>query len=138
MYHLKIGTTNWHVADRDKIFINGNWEVVEITPESLNMQLKAVYFCATNQHRWGKGLTIADAKKAAGLTTKTHEKKCEFYVMAVIFNEPTKDELDNLLMCITANQIDGSPQYYKDERTAEDTKMISEKHLGWLTVEKNY
>jgi hypothetical protein len=104
----------------------------------MNLQLKAVFFCATNQHRWGKGLTIADAKKNACIKTKADEKKCEFYVMAAMFNDPTKEQLDNLCMCITANHVDGSPEFYKDARTKEDDDMINEKLVGWVTIEKNY
>lgn len=104
----------------------------------MNYNLNAAYFCATSAHRWGKGLSIKEAKKNAGLTTKAQEKKCQFYVMAAIFNNPTPTELNNLLACITANSIEGSPQYYQDNRTDEDTKMIIEKHIGWLQVEKNY
>lgn len=104
----------------------------------MNLLLKAVYYCATNAHRWGKGLTVTEAKKNAGITTKASEKKVQFYVSSAIFNDPTPEELKNLLACITANEIDGSPKYYDYERTEEDNKMINEKHVGWLTVEKNY
>lgn len=104
----------------------------------MNLTLQAVFFCATDAQRWGKGYTIAEAKKSAGITSKAHEKKVQFYVMAAVFNDPTKDELNNLFACVTANNIDGSPQYYNDERTEKDTAMITAKHVGWLTVEKNY
>lgn len=104
----------------------------------MNMTLKAVYFCATNQQRWGKGYSAAEAKKNAGLTNKASEKSCEFYVMAAIFDNPTDFELKNLFACITANQIDGSAKYYDSDRTQEDSDMINTKHVGWLTIEKNY
>ncbi len=102
----------------------------------MNMNLKAVYYCATNGMRWGKGYTIAEAKKNAGIVTK--KPSSQYYVQAALFNEPTEDELNNLFSCITANNIDGSACYYKDGRTEEDTNMINEKHVGWLIVEKNY
>lgn len=104
----------------------------------MNLQLAAVYFCATNQQRWGKGYTIEEAKKNAGIKTKAMEKHCEFYVQAAMFNDPTPGELENLFACITANQVDGSPQYYRDNRTDEDSKMILDKHVGWITIEKNF
>lgn len=113
--------------------------LAEIWPKKVatNLTLKAVYFCATNKNSWGKGYTVAEAKKNAGLK-KADEKKTQFYVMAAIFNNPTSSELDNLFACITANQVSGSPEYYKDGRTDEDTDMILDKHVGWLTIEKNY
>lgn len=104
----------------------------------MNLTLTAIYYCATNRNSWGKGYSIADAKSSAGIKSKTDEKRCEFYVMAALLNEPSKPELVNLFDCITANQIDGSPEYYKGGRTEEDTAMILAKHVGWLTVEKNY
>lgn len=106
-------------------------------PTPQNLSLKAIYYCATNRNAWGKGLSIADAKKAAGLK-KTDEKKCQFYVMAAMFNNPSADELSNLLSCITADPFSGSPQYYRDDRTDEDTLMINTYHVGWVTIEKNF
>lgn len=100
----------------------------------MNLTLAAVYYCATNANTWGKGLTIAEAKKNAKVTSKTKQ----YYVMAAILNEPTEDELKNLRDCITANEVSGSPEYYKGNRSQEDTDMIQAKHVGWLTVEKNY
>lgn len=137
-YHLKIAASNYHVSDKDSILLFNGWTDVEINIESMNLSLKAVYFCATNQHRWGKGYSLAEAKKNAGLTSNVQEKRCQFYVMAAILNDCTKEELDNIFACITANQIEGSPEYYKDGRTEEDTAMINKLHVGWLTVEKNY
>lgn len=104
----------------------------------MNLNLKAIYYCATNARTWGKGRTISEAKKNACLHSRADEKKRQFYVMAALFDDPTTEELENLFACITADQIDGSPKYYDAERTEEDTKMIKEKHIGWLTVEKNY
>jgi hypothetical protein len=101
----------------------------------MNLELKAVYFCATNQNQWGKGYTISEAKKNAGIKSST---KMQYYIMAAVFNNPSQPELDNLFACITADNISGNPQYYQDNRTAEDTKMIDDKHVGWLTIEKNY
>lgn len=102
----------------------------------MNLSLSAVYFCTTNAQRWGKGLTIAEAKKNAGITTA--KPKVQYYVMAAILNKPNVAELKNLLSCITANNFTGGPEYYRDNRTDADTAMINEKHVGWLTVEKNY
>lgn len=102
----------------------------------MNLQLKAVYFCATNHHRWGKGYTPAEAKKNAGITVS--KPKCEYYVQAAMLDNPTEEELKNLHDCITANAIDGSPHYYQDDRKQEDTDMINAKHVGWITIEKNF
>lgn len=104
----------------------------------MNLNLKAVYYCATNNQRWGKGYTIADAKKAAGLLNKSQETRpgFQFYVQAAVFNDPTPDELKNLFACITADQISGGPVYYQDDRTQADTDMINAKHVGWLMIEK--
>lgn len=104
----------------------------------MNLTLNAIYFCATSNHNFGKGYTVAEAKKAALLQTKKDEKRCQFYVMAAILNEPTEEELKNLFSCITGNPINGSPEYYKDNRTEEDNNMINAKHVGWLIIEKNY
>lgn len=102
----------------------------------MNLNLKAVYYCATNGNRWGKGYTIKEAKGNAGV--KGAKPNGQYYVQAALFNDPTDAELKNLLACIVANSIDGSAQYYQDGRTEEDAKMITEKHVGWLTIEKNY
>ena len=102
----------------------------------MNLPLKAVFFCVTNQNRWGKGYTIAEAKKNAGITTKAQEKKLQYYVQAAMFDDPSKEELDNLFACITANGISGSPEYYRDGRTEEDTEMINRFHVGWCMIEK--
>lgn len=99
----------------------------------MNLVLKAVYFCFTNEQSWGKGYTIAEAKKNAGL--KGAKPKQQFFVMAALLNDPTPDELKNLYSCITANAVSGNPEYYRDNRTDEDTAMIDAKHVGWLTIE---
>lgn len=104
--------------------------------EPMNFILKAVYYCATNGNRWGKGYTIKEAKRNAGIITA--KPSCEYYVMAAMLKDPGEKEFENLYACITANPIDGSPEYYTRERTEEDDKMILKYHVGWLTVEKNY
>ena len=114
------------------------WTDVEIAIDYWNLQLNAIYYCATSGHTYGKGNTIKEAKSLAGIHTKADEKRHQFYVMAAILNNPTKEELENMRAYITANQMSGSPEYYKDNRTAEDTAMINKLHVGWLTVEKNY
>jgi len=102
----------------------------------MNLKLKAVYFCATANRRWGKGYTVKEAKKNAGITGAG--KGLEFYVQAAIFNDPSPEELENLCACITADQISGGPIYYRDDRSEEDTKMINDRQVGWLMIEKNY
>lgn len=102
----------------------------------MNLNLKAVYVCVTNAHRWGKGYTIEAAKAAAGLP-KT-EKGTQYYVQAAMFDDPTDSELANLKDCINVNPIDGSPCFYSDKRLKEDTEMIKDKHVGWIIIEKNY
>jgi len=99
----------------------------------MGKQVKAIFFVATAAQRWGKGLTLEKAKQGAGMTKST--KGLEYFALAAILDNPTDDELANLLMCVTANQMDGSAHYYRDDRTEEDTKMIEEKHIGWLTIE---
>lgn len=106
----------------------------------MNLNLKAVYVCVNNAGRWGKGLTIAEAKKNAGMRPHSPQKsKIEYYVQAALFNSEgmTNEEFENLKDCITVNNISGSPEYYKDNRTTEDTDMITKYHVGWLTVESN-
>lgn len=103
----------------------------------MNLNLKAVYYCATAGQRWGKGYSHTEAKKNAGITTKGQEKSTKFFVMAAIFDNPTEAELKNLFACITADQINGGPIYYRDERAEADTEMINAKHVGWLTIESN-
>lgn len=100
----------------------------------MNLTLKSIYFCATNRNNWGKGYTIASAKKNA----KVLGKSDRYHVFAAIFNNPNEDQLKNLFTCIASNPIDGSPQYYSDDRTKEDDDMIKEFHIGWLIVDKNY
>lgn len=104
----------------------------------MNFNLKAVYVCVTAAHRWGKGKTIKEAKKNASLTTKAQEKSLQFYVQAAVFNNPTDAELDHIFGFIQTNSIDGTPKYYDDNRTEEDTEQINRLHVGWLMVEKNF
>lgn len=107
----------------------------------MNLALKAVYYCATSNHRWGKGLTIDAAMNAAGITkgilpASSKVKQPDYYIQAAVLNNPSDEELDNLRKCITANPIDGSPQYYTDGRTDEDTEMITRCHVGWVVIYK--
>lgn len=115
-------------ADQFNLIVSGK--------KPMNFTLKAVYYCATNGNRWGKGYTISEAKKNAGIIKA--KPSCDYYVMAAILNDPGEKEFENLYTCITANPIDGSPEYYTRERTEKDNKMILKYHVGWLTVEKNY
>jgi len=98
----------------------------------MNLILKAIYVCRTNEGYWGKGYTIAEAKKKANFKTK-----CKYHINAALFDNPSPEELKNLFSCITVNGA-GELQYYQDNRTEKDTKIIGEKHVGWLTVESNY
>lgn len=97
----------------------------------MNLQLKAIFFCVTNGNRWGRGYSIAEAKKNAGVKRGT-----QYYIQAAMFNDPSKTELDNLFACITACNISGSPKFYDDGRTEEDTEMIKRLHVGWCMIEK--
>lgn len=99
----------------------------------MNLVLKAIYVCITNSGNYGKGYTLAEAKKAAKFKVGP---KAQYLVMAAMLDNPTKAELDNLFACITVVDF-GNPEYYKDGRTAEDTAMIKKKHVGWITIEKN-
>ena len=101
----------------------------------MNLKLKAIYYCATNWQRWGKGLTLAEAKANAGLS-KRISKDTKYYVYAAVLNgdDITDEELENLRQCVVANTIDGSPNYYV-EQTPEDSAMIEKYHVGWLLVE---
>jgi len=101
----------------------------------MNLNLKAIYYCATDARRWGKGYTIAEAKKNAGLKGST--KGRQYYVQAALFDNPNEEELDNLFACITSEQISGGPIYYQTDRTEADTEMINKFHVGWLMIEKN-
>lgn len=104
----------------------------------MNLLLKAVYVCTTNGNKWGRGLTIQEAKKNAGLITKAAEKNVQFYVQAACLMNPSDEELQSLLKCVTVDQIDGHPVYYGVNRTKEDDDLIKHFHVGWLMVEKNY
>lgn len=134
-YHLKIGYTNWIVDPTDNININGIFQPVTITRDKANMELKAIFVCVRIGY-WGKGYSANAAKRNAGILNTQDEKLHPYKVYAAILDELNSAELVNLYKCITVP--DGIPEYYKDERTAEDTKMIHEKHLGWLLVEHNY
>jgi hypothetical protein len=105
----------------------------------MKLVLKAIYVCVTAGNRWGKGYTASEAKKNAGLTNSATRKAIEHYVQAAVFNSEgmTDEEFNNLHDCVTANSIDGSPKYYDQDRTEEDTVMIKKYHVGWLMVEKN-
>lgn len=103
----------------------------------MNMLLKAIYVCVTSANRWGKGLTVKEAKKNAGIPTKSDEKRVEFFVQAAVLNNPTDAELENLRTCIQVDEIGGSPKYYDYERSEEDMEQINRLHVGWLMVEKN-
>lgn len=99
----------------------------------MNLNLKAVYYCQTNARTWGKGYTPEEAQKNAKV-----KKGVKYATYAAALNDPTPDELKNLYACITANPIDGAPNYYKDNRTEEDTEMIDRLHVGWLIVSTNF
>lgn len=94
----------------------------------MNLTIKAVYYCATNQQRWGKALSIAEAKKNAGL-----KKGMQYYVMAALLDNPSDEELELARQCVVADQFFGSPIYAEDS-----DQVVLDKHVGWLTVEKNY
>jgi len=102
---------------------------------NMNLNLKAVYFCSTSQQKWGKGLTIEEAKKNAKMTKA--DKKVQYVVWAACQMHPTDEQLKGLLECITADLIDGHPIYYQTDRTQEDSQLIAECHVGWLKVETN-
>lgn len=102
--------------------------------ESMNLDLKAVYFCSTSQRNWGKGYTIQEAMHNAHVLS--FKPKFDFYVQAALFNNPSEEELKNLHDCITADQTFGNPTYYTLNRTPEDEEMIKKYHVGWITVFK--
>ncbi len=99
----------------------------------MNLNLKAVYYCATDSHTWGKGFTIKEAKKNAKFRAGM-----KFYVTACVFDADadgfTEDIFKNLYACINANQIHGNPEFYTDGRTEEDTRQIETYLVGWLCI----
>lgn len=99
----------------------------------MNKQLSAVYFCKTSRNKWAKGYSIREVKKAVEATTAG----TEYYVSAAILDNPTPEELKNMHDCITGDQIDGSPHYYRDDRSEADSEQIQRLHIGWLSVETN-
>lgn len=120
------------IADKDTFdTIEKLEEAIEDQSKSTNMNLKAVYYCATSGNTWGKGMTVKEAKKNARVGAHTKE----YYVQAALFNDPTEEELKNLFTCIQSDQISGSPKYYDSDRLEEDTEMINRLHVGWLLVE---
>lgn len=98
----------------------------------MNLLLRAVYYCYTNNNKWGKGLTIEEAKKNCGLKAKD---KTQYIVQASCLMNPTDEQLKEIEAYITADPIGGSPVYY---RTKESSQLISELHVGWLVIEKNF
>lgn len=99
----------------------------------MNLTLKGVYYCYNSNGKWGKGLTPAKAKVSCGIVSL--KPSCEFILMAALFDNPNEAELKNLHDCITADHMTGAPNYYKDNRTKEDTDMINKYHVGWITIE---
>jgi len=95
------------------------------------MELKSIYYCATSGQKWGKGLTIKEAKKNAYV--KTTNKSLQYYVMAAVFKNLDDADLELATSCVVAHQIDGSPML------AFDTdEKISKRMVGWLMIEKNF
>jgi len=101
----------------------------------MNLNLKAVYYCTTALQTWGKGYTIKEAVKNAGLSSLTC--KTDFVVYAALFNDPGEKEFENLFACITADPVFGGPQYYQGDRTKEDSDMIRKYHVGWIIILEN-
>ncbi len=99
----------------------------------MNLRLKAVFICTASNNRWGKGYTLAEAKKNAGVHQFGKTKTIQYYVYAAVYDNPDEDELALLFDALGANQIDGSPTYVND-----NPGSVIEKHIGWLLIEKNY
>src|SRR5579872_404058 len=110
------------------------------------MNLKIVYYVATSGHRWGKGLTLAEAMKAAGLSNlKTTYRKggVEAVVYLAIFKRETTDaELKNLMQCIVADDMWGTPGFYHGEKNNPtylvDQEMIERLLIGWATDQESF
>jgi hypothetical protein len=101
------------------------------TTTTKSVMKMAVYFCATSDGRWAKSFSISEVKKLAGANRKN-----KIVIWACLFNETeTEAEKNNLKDCITGNALNGNPEFYKDNRTDEDTKMITKYFLGWLVIE---
>lgn len=90
-----------------------------------------IFYVATDAMHWGKGFTLKEAKKNAKVGTRIKYK-----VWGAIFH-PFETEADrkNIFTCITADQISGGPEFYKDNRTQEDTDMINKYLIGWTIIE---
>jgi len=92
---------------------------------------KLIFYCQTNNNVWGKGMTLKTAKNNAYVKAGT-----QYRVLAAIFtNTETDEEWKNLFTCITANPITGSPEFYTNGRTDEDTAMINKYFIGWAEIE---
>ncbi len=91
-----------------------------------------MYVCVTCFNRWGKGLTIKEAKKNAQCRPTTPEHT----VIGFVFNEfESPADQKNILSCLTVDQIDGAPMFYTHNRTKEDTDMILKYFIGFFEAE---
>lgn len=104
------------------------------------MELKVVYFITTSGQRWGKGLTLAAAMKAAGLKQmKTDYRKGQVEInlaIAVFKKETTDEELVRLAGCLKADDFWGNAKFYDDDSHPDyesDMALIEKLFLGWTT-----
>ena len=94
-------------------------------------------YCATNKGRWGKGTTIPEAMKNAGVKSFT-QKDVKFIITAAILKNPTETEVTDILACLTANPTWGNAEYYTENRTETDNNLIGKIHFAWMEIHKNY
>lgn len=92
-----------------------------------NKNVKAVYLTTASNGLWGKGLTIDESLKNAGV-----KKGIRHVVMAALFDDPTEEELNKLKDCIIFDVVFGTPRFYTENRTEEDNKLIEDYLVGWL------
>jgi hypothetical protein len=104
---------------------------------TMNLNLKAIFICVTSAHRWGKGNTIEEAKKNAGINGKI-SKGLQYYVQSAVLNDPTEQEQGEVRKCIIAHPIDGSPMYDLEGEDEVTKQIVLAKHVGWLMIEKNF
>lgn len=92
------------------------------------MQFKNFYTVVTANGKWGKGLTLAVAKKAALLTSSKTE---HFIYIGIVKDNATEEEVKNINQCFSVNDFGNVVMY--DNPSEEDKEAVKNLFVGWIT-----
>lgn len=89
---------------------------------------KVFFFVITADRTWGRGLKLKEAMKNASVRPTTNYA----IYMGIVKPEATPEQLDNIMKCFVVTDF-GGLELYRDNRTAEDEKMVTDFLAGWVT-----